>query len=612
MPKLARPSKKRVPRKRKVSARRRRSCEVSKNPKGVRCKKRNKAQALADLLKDITKYIRAARKISLVENLARRLRKYGIELDVDTIAWKVGWDEKRKLIVIVSHDTSGRPIPGFTFMPINVWIGQYLYAERIGIDGSWFREQHPEPKLIPGRPIQWAKELAKRQFFDRDYYTLSLVYWRGDFYRFSYDTRTWIKQDITTIRHEAQMFLTKAHEATEGVTGSKRNTDELMEALKGLCSLESRMSPPFYVYSAEVDHRGDERPGLENHIDLANGTLDLDTRTLGESNPAMFFLYASEVAYDPDAPTPHRWLSFLDQLWPNDPEAIRCLQQWFGYCLTSDTRLQKILMIVGPKRSGKGTIAKILSTLIGLQNSAAPTLHSLTQNFGLAPVVSMLVAIICDARLSGQSNMAAVTERLLTISGGDAVTIDIKHKPATTVIPTVRLMFLSNETPRFNDASGALASRFITLSLSESFYGKEDLDLFANLCKELPGILLWALDGLRDLRETGRLIQPRSGARVTEELEVLSSPVAAYVDERCIVEPDADVTCLVLYEDFRRFQCERGHKYIPSASVFGRDLHSAAPSIQVKQRRIGDIRERYYVGIGLPKARIHGRRRRRH
>ena len=49
----------------------------------------------------------------------------------------------------------------------------------------------------------------------------------------------------------------------------------------------------------------------------------------------------------------------LDQLWAGDSESIAALQEWFGYCLTNDTRQQKILMIVGPKRSGKGTIARV-------------------------------------------------------------------------------------------------------------------------------------------------------------------------------------------------------------------------------------------------------------
>jgi putative DNA primase/helicase len=47
------------------------------------------------------------------------------------------------------------------------------------------------------------------------------------------------------------------------------------------------------------------------------------------------------------------------------------------------------------------------------------------------------------------------------------------------------------------DSSGALASRFIILTLQNSFYGTEDHTLLAKLSKEMPGILNWAIDRKR-------------------------------------------------------------------------------------------------------------------
>jgi putative DNA primase/helicase len=88
-----------------------------------------------------------------------------------------------------------------------------------------------------------------------------------------------------------------------------------------------------------------------------------------------------------------------------------------------------------------------------------------------------------------------IVERLLSISGEDALTIDIKFRDPVTCKLTTRLMLLSNELPRLSDASGALAGRFIALRLTESFYGREDLDLTQKLLTELPGILLWAIEG---------------------------------------------------------------------------------------------------------------------
>src|SRR5262249_20330824 len=111
-------------------------------------------------------------------------------------------------------------------------------------------------------------------------------------------------------------------------------------------------------------------------------------------------------------------------LWKNDRPSIDLLQEWFGYCLTPDTRIQKMLMMIGPTRSGKGTIGRILRALVGPGNVAGPTLSSLGGTFGLQPLLGKSLSIISDARLSGRSDTAQVVERLLSLTGEDALTID--------------------------------------------------------------------------------------------------------------------------------------------------------------------------------------------
>src|SRR5262249_54382452 len=141
-----------------------------------------------------------------------------------------------------------------------------------------------------------------------------------------------------------------------------------------------------------------------------------------QPTPRFFSPNVLEYDFNPSAPAPGEWLRFLGRLWPDDPQSVETLAEWFGYCLTADTRQQKILFVVGPKRSGKGTIARVLRSLVGEDNVAGPTLSSLSGNFGLMPLLGKPVAIISDARLSGRTDTAAVVEQLLAISGEDART----------------------------------------------------------------------------------------------------------------------------------------------------------------------------------------------
>ena len=72
-------------------------------------------------------------------------------------------------------------------------------------------------------------------------------------------------------------------------------------------------------------------------------------------------------------------------------------------------------------------------------------------------------------------------------------------------------MLVSNELPKFPDQSGAMATRPLVFRFTESFLGREDKALDAKLEAELPGILLWAIEGWKRLRKRGHFLQPKPG-----------------------------------------------------------------------------------------------------
>jgi hypothetical protein len=64
------------------------------------------------------------------------------------------------------------------------------------------------------------------------------------------------------------------------------------------------------------------------------------------ATPRLFTPAALEFDFDPNAPRPERWLHFLDDLWPDDRQAIETLQEIMGYCLTPDTSQHKIFLFI--------------------------------------------------------------------------------------------------------------------------------------------------------------------------------------------------------------------------------------------------------------------------
>jgi putative DNA primase/helicase len=419
------------------------------------------------------------------------------------------------------------------------------------------------------------------------------------------------------IKREFDRVAKREHEAWERTGGKDENgrpvpepcarkvsvrlVSDVTHALAGMTLLPSSLIPP-----AWIDATGFTSPfPAEEILACENRLVHVPSLADGKqcdipATPRFFSPNALDYDYDPTPPAPAEWLNFLSCLWPDDAEAIGLLQEWAGYCLLPDTRQQKILMICGPKRSGKGTIARVLRGLIGMANTASPTLASLGTNFGLQPLIGRTLAIVSDARLSGRTDIAVVTERLLSISGEDAQTIDRKHQSALTLKLPVRFVILTNELPRLNDPSGALVGRLLILRQTKSFFGKEDTALTARLLTELPSILLWAVAGWKRLRDRGHFEQPASGMKLVQQMEDLSSPISEFLREHCVIDPGLEVPVRGLFGRWQQWCAAVGKKDPGSEQGFGRDLRAALPGLEDKRPRDGNgDRQRWYVGIGL-------------
>jgi putative DNA primase/helicase len=256
--------------------------------------------------------------------------------------------------------------------------------------------------------------------------------------------------------------------------------------------------------------------------------------------------------------------------------------------------------MVGPRRCGKGTIARILTTLLGRPNVAGPTLSSLSGEFGLQPLIGKPLAIVADARFSAKNTSSIVIERLLSISGEDTLTVNRKNREHWTGTLSTRLHILTNELPRLNDASSAIVSRMLLLNLSRSWLGKEDRTLEGRVRRELSGILNWSLVGLhRLIVENGnRFTVLASAEDAMLAMEDMASPVGAFVREMCTIDPNAEIRVDELYAQYKIWAEHSGHER-KSRAVFGRDLRAVNPAIRKTRPGNDETRNHVYAGIRL-------------
>jgi putative DNA primase/helicase len=454
----------------------------------------------------------------------------------------------------------------------------------------------PQTGLIlpsPSAPVKVARAFVDHNG-KRDGVS-TIAYWSHTWW--TWRGPSWIETDPDVVRKLLYSFTADArHKDEEGWhpwSPNARKISDLVDALKAEAALPDDIEPPAWL----------DRRKTGTIVAVANGLLDVTTRTLMPPSPLYFGHVSVPFAYDPNAPSPTQWLALLRAVWPDDQAAIDALQEWFGYVVSGRTDLQKILVMVGPTRGGKGVMARILAALLGKRNVCGPTLSSLAETFGLQPMIGKSLAIISDAR-SGAGRRAAVsttaTERMLSISGEDALDVRRMHKMQYTGKLTARLHILSNELPRFSDSSGAIIGRLVVLVTKKSWLGRENHELENELQPELPGILNWALEGIERLvKNKGRFCRSASADEAVRDMLDMASPAGAFVRDRCTLDPAAKIATDTLYAKFGQWCEDEGHPK-PDAAHFGRDLKAAFPSVQkTRDRKAG--RAAFYSGIRLLK-----------
>lgn len=432
----------------------------------------------------------------------------------------------------------------------------------------------------PTDPMAVGRELVDR--LEHTDGVPHLSWWRGDFYRWT--SARWEIQQDSTISRWLYLQTENAQYATDrgfykgwAPTGGKINN--LMEAMG-----TALLARPW----------GDDDVKC---VAATNGVLDPSTRKLLAHTPRRFNLASLPFAYDRQATCP-QWLAFLGQALGHDQEARQFLQEWFGYVISGRTDLQKMAHLFGARRSGKGTIARIIEAMVGPEAVAAPSLSSLSGPFGEQPLIGKSLAVLSDVNWNLRDIGEAV-EILKKISGEDSRDVNRKNRETWHGKLGVRFMVIGNDEPQFTDASGALAGRMIHIKFTKSFFGQEDPTLTPRLMTELAGILNWALDGLDRLTKRGRFQVPTSSYEAEKEIRRLTSPVEGFIEDRAILDPRGQVPLNDLYGAYRDWCVEEEGQATPmKKSIFARSLRSTGNG-QIDVKRVGRDKDRQSVVYGL-------------
>jgi phage/plasmid-associated DNA primase len=242
----------------------------------------------------------------------------------------------------------------------------------------------------------------------------------------------------------------------------------------------------------------------------------------------------------------------LDVLLANREEAAQkelaaLLQEAIGACLGTallNREQRRALLLKGPSRTGKTELAKIVRLLVG-EPVAAPAICEIGERFGIATFHGACAWIRDDAVNEGDR---INPERFKTIVTGEPVDIERKNRPPLRRVRLdIPVVLTANSLPTSRDSSDAIFNRSLvvelTHELSEEFAHEERQArgvpagqslgewIFA---QEGPGILNWALDGLKRLLARGRYEIPDAERAAIQAFKDDSNPVAEWA--RTMVE----------------------------------------------------------------------------
>jgi P4 family phage/plasmid primase-like protien len=317
----------------------------------------------------------------------------------------------------------------------------------------------------------------------------------------------------------------------------------------------------------------DENPD-RNLLNFANGLLNIETYEMLPHTPEYLSTSQIPIFYNKDAKAP-RWEKFLDEIMDGDHGQVKLLQQIAGYCLTMDTSFAKAFVLFGSGGNGKSLFTRLITKLVGSSAVGHLNLTDISRQFGLTGLVNRKINVIDE--ISGNYFESNVIKNIIS---GEPMMIDVKFRPEPLEFtPVAKVIFSVNELPKINDTTPGLYRRFILVPFNRTFIGKADTDLERKLDAELPGILNWAVEGLRSLRHEGQFAETDVNKEVLKIFKMENSPLLEMLEH--FYEPangnDADlytIPVMEMYTQYRNYCMESGYKPKSTAN-FLRELINA-------------------------------------
>ncbi|MCV7527634.1 phage/plasmid primase, P4 family [Micrococcus luteus] len=444
-----------------------------------------------------------------------------------------------------------------------------------------YAEQTPAPER-PGEQHRGQLRMAHRlaeTYAGRLMYVNGMDWHHWDGTRWAPDETAAAERAVHDVLRSA---LAESHEGDRNLRDDVRRCENAA-GIRGVLDIAATL-PGIRVPVSALD----ADPYLLN---VANGTLDLRTRTLRPHDPADRLTRVSRGAWDPDAGG-GVWEAFLATILPVEAER-EYLRRVIGQAVFGAVREHLFPVLTGTGANGKGTAYTAIAHALGdyaavidpdmlMTSARGPGGPEMMQLFGARLVIG-------SETEEGKPLDAALMKRL---TGGDPITARNLYQPPVTWEPSHQFVFVTNHLPKVKGNDPAVWRRVRVIPFDVVIPPEHrDAALPERLRAAADAVVTWAVRGWWDYEDHG-MGEPDAVKAATDAYAVQSDAVRRFIAENCVVMSGASARSSDLHQSWAAWAVQDGADAL-SAKAFGAELDRLG--YPAKRTKVGMVR----FGIGL-------------
>lgn len=248
---------------------------------------------------------------------------------------------------------------------------------------------------------------------------------------------------------------------------------------------------------------------------------------------------------------------YLDSSIPDKTDQ-QMFWQYLGYCMTTDTRFQKFLMIKGKGGTGKSIAISFTQHMVGSGNFSSMSLQNLNQRFYPTGLFGKLLNACADIPSTAMENVDIIKKAV----GEDTLLYEKKGQDPTQFNSYAKLLFSANEMPlNLDDKTNAYYRRLLVLDINRSIPEEEkDSQLKEKMCKESDYAIHMAMLALKQLYTDNHFSESDHSKECIVNLYRSADSVKAFTDDILCHKSGEKIKRSDVYKMYEEYCEDNGRK----------------------------------------------------